>query len=113
MPGDFPKETNGKVLGFDYFRQFIDEDIFVIACTETRNELKEADNLLPEERVRALIDIIGKFKNPAKETIITPWSVVNLHMGETIGGEVFFDIEGQNFMFMLIGIGKNLFKLLN
>ena len=97
MPGDFPKETNGKVLGFDYFRQFIDEDIFVIACTETRNELKEADNLLPEERVRALIDIIGKFKNPAKETIITPWSVVNLHMGETIGGEVFFDIEGQNF----------------
>lgn len=97
MPGDFPKETNGKVLGFDYFRQFIDEDIFVIACTETRNELKEADNLLPEERVRALINIIGKFKNPAKETIITPWPVVNLHMGETVGGEVFFDIEGQNF----------------
>ena len=97
MPGGFPKETNGKVLGFDYFRQFIDEDIFVIACTETRNELKEADNLLPEERVKTLIDIIGKFKNPAKETIITPWSVVNLHMGETVGGEVFFDIEGQNF----------------
>lgn len=97
MPVDFPKETNGKELGFDYFRQFIDEDIFVIACTETRNELKEADNLLPEERVRALIDIIGKFKNPAKETIITPWSVVNLHMGETVGGEVFFDIEGQDF----------------
>jgi len=97
MPGDFPKETNGKVLGFDYFKQFIDEDIFVIACTETRNELKEADNLLPEERVRALINIIGKFKNPAKETIITPWPVVNLHMGETVGGEVFFDIEGQDF----------------
>lgn len=97
MPGDFPKETNGKVLGFDYFRQFIDEDIFVIACTETRNELKEADNLLPEERVRALIGIIGKFKNPAKETIITPWPVVNLHLGETVGGEVFFDIEGQDF----------------
>ena len=97
MPEDFPKETNGRTLGFDYFRQFIDEDIFVIACTETRNELKEADNLLPEERVRALIDIIGKFKNPAKETIITPWPVVNLHMGETVGGEVFSDIEGQDF----------------
>jgi len=97
MPEGFPKETNGTTLGFDYFRQFIDEDVFVIACTETRNELKEADNLLPEERVRTLIDIIGKFKNPAKETIITPWSVVNLHMGETVGGEVFFDIEGQDF----------------
>ena len=97
MPAGFPKETKGETLGFDYFRQFIDEYIFVIACTETRNELKEADNLLPEERVRALIDIIGKFKNPAKETIITPWPVVNLHLGETIGGEVFYDIEGQDF----------------
>ena len=97
MPEGFPKETNGETLGFDYFRQFIDEDIFVVACTETRNELKDADSLLPEERVRTLIDIIGKFKNPAKETIITPWPVVNLHLGETIGGEVFYDIEGQDF----------------
>lgn len=97
MPEGFPKETDGEKLGFDYFRQFIDEDIFVIACTDTRNELKEADNLMPEERVKALISIIGKFKNPAKETIITPWSVVNLHLGETIGGEVFYDVEGQDF----------------
>ena len=97
MPEGFPKETNGDTLGFDYFKQFIDEDIFVIICTETRKELKEADDLLPEERVKALINIIGTFKNPAKETIITPWPVVNLHMGETIGGEVFYDIEGQDF----------------
>lgn len=97
MPKGFPKETNGETLGFDYFRQFIDEDIFVIICTETRKELKEADDLLPEERVRALINIIGTFRNPAQETIITPWEVVNLHLGETIGGEVFYDIEGQDF----------------
>lgn len=97
MPEGFPKVTDGKLLGFDYFKQFIDEDVFVIACTETRNELKAADDLLPEERVKTLIEIIGKFKNPAKETIITPWPVVNLHLGETVGGEVFYDIEGQNF----------------
>ena len=97
MPDGFPKVTNGDNLGFDYFKQFIDEDVFVIACTDIRNELKEADNFLPEERVKALIEIIHKFKNPAKETIITPWPVVNLHLGETIGGEVFFDIEGQDF----------------
>ena len=97
MPEDFPKVTEGKRLGFDYFKQFIDEDVFVLACTDTRNDLKAADNLLPEERVKALIEIIGKFKNPAKETIITPWPVVNLHLGETIGGEVFYDIEGQDF----------------
>lgn len=97
MPEDFPKVSDGKLLGFDYFKQFIDEDIFVLACTDTRNDLKAADNLLPEDRVRALIEIIEKFKNPAKETIITPWPVVNLHLGETIGGEVFYDIEGQDF----------------
>ncbi len=97
MPDGFPKVTEGKLLGFDYFKQFLDEDIFVIACTKTRNELKEADNLLPEERVKKLIEIINTFKNPAKETIITPWPVVNLHLGETIGGEVFYDIEGQDF----------------
>ena len=97
MPEGFLKVTTGETLGFDYFRQFIDEDIFVIICTETRKELKEADDLLPEERVRALIKIIDTFKNPAKETIITPWPVVNLHLGETIGGEVFYDIEGQDF----------------
>ena len=28
MPEDFPKATEGSVLGFDYFKQFIDEDIF-------------------------------------------------------------------------------------
>ena len=97
MPEGFPKVTNGDNLGFDFFKKFIDEDVFVTACTDTRNELKEADNLLPEERVKALIGIIHKFKNPAKETIITPWPVVNLHLGETIGGEVFYDIEGQDF----------------
>lgn len=97
MPDGFPKVTEGKLLGFDYFKQFLDEDIFVIACTKTRNELKEADDLLPEERVKKLIEIINTFKNPAKETIITPWPVVNLHLGETIGGEVFYDIEGQDF----------------
>lgn len=97
MPDDFPKVTDENNLGFDYFQRFIDEDVFVTACTKTRNELKEADNLLPEERVKVLIEIIGKFKNPAKETIITPWPVVNLHLGETIGGTVFYDIEGADF----------------
>ena len=36
MPEDFPKVTEGSVLGFDYFKQFIDEDIFVIACISMR-----------------------------------------------------------------------------
>ena len=97
MPADFPKVTDENHLGFDYFKKFIDEDVFVTACTQTRNELKEADNLLPEDRVKVLIEIIGKFKNPAKETIITPWPVVNLHLGETIGGTIFYDIEGADF----------------
>ena len=31
------------------------------------------------------------FRNPDKETVLTPWRVVNMHMSDTIGGYCFFD----------------------
>ena len=35
--------------------------------------------------------IFGTFRNPDKETVLTPWRVVNLQLGKTIGGLSFFD----------------------
>ena len=35
------------------------------------------------------------FKNPDKETVLTPWRVVNLHMSDCLGGYDFFD-EAHN-----------------
>ncbi|MGG2114170.1 hypothetical protein ABFY60_27755 [Lysinibacillus pakistanensis] len=38
-----------------------------------------------------IADIFATFKNPDKETVLTPWKVVNRHLIETLGGESFFD----------------------
>lgn len=36
------------------------------------------------------------FKNPDKETVLTPWRVVNLHLGEAFGGYSFYDDKFEN-----------------
>ena len=35
-------------------------------------------------------------KNPDKETVLTPWRVVNMHMSQTLGGYCFYDETFQN-----------------
>ena len=85
----------------DLFKDFIkyyDKDIFIGTCRKIRQISKDADELEPTERVVRLIALFNKFKNPDKETVLTPWNVVNLHMSKTIGGYDFFDenhIKGQ------------------
>lgn len=78
----------------DMFKDFIkyyDKDIFISACRKIRAISKNCDNYEPTERIRELVKLFAKFKNPDKETVLTPWKVVNLHMSETIGGYDFFD----------------------
>ena len=43
-----------------------------------------------------MLTIFSKFKNPDKETVLTPWRVVNMHMGDCLGGYVFFDDNFEN-----------------
>ena len=76
------------------FRKFIkyyDKDVFVAAAKEIRLKAKRADGLLPTERVQQIALIHGKFKNPDKETVLTPWRAVNMHMSESLGGYCFYD----------------------
>lgn len=78
----------------DIFKQFIeyyDKDIFIKACRNIRTIAKQCDDLKPTERIQKLVDLFAKFKNPDKETVLTPWRVVNMHMSQTIGGYCFFD----------------------
>ena len=35
------------------------------------------------------------FKNPDKETVLTPWRVVNIHLSDTIGGYKFYDDDNK------------------
>ena len=44
-----------------------------------------------DERIRQITEIFSYFRNPDKETVLTPWRVVNMHMSDTIGGWCFYD----------------------
>ena len=56
-----------------------------------RNEALKADLLPPTERVKAIADIFEHFQNPSKETVLTPWRVVNMHLSDTLGGWCFYN----------------------
>lgn len=76
------------------FREFIkyyDPEIFVVAGRKIRDITKGADELPPTERVKQIADLFSNFKNPDKETVFTPWRVVNMHMGDCLGGYNFYD----------------------
>ena len=44
----------------------------------------------PTERVKKIASLFKFFKNPDKETVLTPWRVVNMHMSDCLGGWDFF-----------------------
>ena len=44
-----------------------------------------------EERMQRISEIFSYFHNPDKETVLTPWRVVNMHLSETLGGYTFFN----------------------
>ena len=73
------------------FKKYYEEDVFVGAGRRIRNIAKSADELTPTERVIKIADLFSTFKNPDKETVLTPWRVVNTHMGDTLGGYDFFN----------------------
>ena len=57
---------------------------------------RAADKLSIEERIERITDIFSTFRNPDKETVLTPWRVVNMHLGDCLGGYNFYDTEYQN-----------------
>ncbi len=84
MPKEVDKELFLKLL------VFYDEDVIEGAGMRIRRMAKAADELMPTRRVIKIAEIFTYFKNPAKETVLTPWRVVNMHMGDTIGGYNFY-----------------------
>ena len=79
-----------KELFIDISRYY-DEDVLVGAGLRIRKLAKAADEYPPTVRAAKIVEILSKFKNPDKETVLTPWRVVNMHMSETLGGYCFFD----------------------
>ena len=85
MPRGVTKEN------FADFEKYYDEDVFIAAGKRIRNLVLAADKLNVTERTRKIAEIFSYFRNPDKETVLTPWRVVNMHMGDCLGGWSFFD----------------------
>ena len=85
MPRGVTKEL------FKEFIPYYDPDMFRAVGRNYRDLVRQADQLAPMERVKAVSRIFSYFRNPDKETVLTPWRVVNMHIGDCIGGYVFFD----------------------
>ena len=87
MPKGVTKEI------FKKFSKYYDKDVFVASTYRIRALAKSADDYEPTERIKKIAQIFSTFRNPDKETVLTPWRVVNMHMSDTIGGYDFFDEE--------------------
>lgn len=81
---------------FNAFKKYYDPDIFRAAGKRIRAMAKAADKLSVEERIGRITDIFSTFRNPDKETVLTPWRVVNMHLGDCLGGYCFFDKDYEH-----------------
>lgn len=85
MPDGVTKEVFAK------FKKYYDPEIFSAAGKRIRAMTRAADRLSIEERISRIASIFAPFRNPDKETVLTPWRVVNMHMSDTLGGYSFFN----------------------
>ena len=85
MPKGVTKEK------FDSIKKYYDPDIFSAAGKRIRAMARAADKLSVEERIERITDMFSTFRNPDKETVLTPWRVVNMHLGDCLGGYNFFE----------------------
>ena len=84
-----PRGVTKKV--FCRFKRYYDPDIFREAGKRIREMARMADKFTIEERIARLASIFATFRNPDKETVLTPWRVVNMHLGDTLGGYCFMN----------------------
>ncbi len=85
MPKGVDKER------FELFKKYYDPDIFREAGKRIREMARAADKFTIEERIERIAGIFNTFRNPDKETVLTPWRVVNMHMSDCLGGWCFYD----------------------
>jgi hypothetical protein len=107
-----PKGVNKQV--FENFKKYYEPDVFRAAGKRIRAMVRAADDLSIEERISRITTIFGTFRNPDKETVLTPWRVVNMHLGDCLGGYLFFDEKMENTLEMpryvdKEGISENVF----
>ena len=84
-----PKGVTKQV--FAKFKRFYEPDVFREAGKRIREMARTADKFTVEQRIERIAGIFNTFRNPDKETVLTPWRVVNMHMSDCLGGWCFYD----------------------
>ena len=85
MPKGFTKGM------FSEIAKYYDAEVFIEAGRIIRQRAKSFDSLDFIDRAEKIADLFGTFKNPDKETVLTPWRVVNLQINKSVGGVNFYD----------------------
>lgn len=83
---------------FNKFKKCYNATVFAAAGKRYRQLAREADSMHTDERIQRIAEIFSYFHNPDKETVLTPWRVVNMHMSDCLGGYTFFNerFDGPN-----------------
>lgn len=76
---------------FKKIRKVFKDTRFKEAGEKYRALAIEADDMHIDDRMDRITTIHSWFKNPDKETVLTPWNVVNMHLHTALGGYSFFD----------------------
>ncbi|HEL1251953.1 TPA: Eco57I restriction-modification methylase domain-containing protein, partial [Streptococcus equi subsp. zooepidemicus] len=99
MPKGFTKGM------FSEITKYYDAEVFIEAGRIIRQRAKSFDSLDFIERAENIAELFSTFKNPDKETVLTPWRVVNLQVIKSVGGLNFYD---DNFESVTDGATSNL-----
>ncbi|NQP55051.1 DEAD/DEAH box helicase family protein [Streptococcus suis] len=99
MPKGFTKGM------FSEITKYYDAEVFIEAGRIIRQRAKSFDGLDFIERAENIAELFSTFKNPDKETVLTPWRVVNLQVSKSVGGLNFYD---DNFESAADGARSNL-----
>ena len=74
---------------FKDFIPYYDPENFINAGRIVRERARAADKLNPTARIEKIAELFATFKNPDKETVLTPYRVVKLHI-DSVFDEKFF-----------------------
>lgn len=85
MPKGFTKRMFAEIT------KYYDAEVFIEAGRIIRQRAKSFDSLDFIDRAEKIAALFGTFKNPDKETVLTPWRVVNMQTIKSVGGLNFYD----------------------
>lgn len=81
------------VIYWEEVQQFFDPRMFSLACERVSRLAKIAAEKPVYERIFRTVQLFNMFRNPDKETVLTPWRVVNMQYATTVGGAIFLDLD--------------------